>query len=459
MAKTIIVGSGPSGLIAAHTLAREGYEDFLILEKLDRIGGRIESYETPQGKFIDVAAQLVHPGYKMAKTIIEELGLSDQLVQSSMMKQRFYDESQDTMVYNNPPEDNPEAIEQQKKWMDAMGGENFKAFVDWCRDRCADGKMYEGEVTWGLDVDEDEFAAYVEKRFGKEVLERFVQPIISAVALTFPERISTLYGLQIAWTVLVGNVAVMNSGLEAVIQKLKEEFGEDRYKVNSEVTEIVVENGVTKGVRTINGDFYECENVICAVEAPTAIKIIPAMPKEMKDAVATVKYSKVMTVLTFTDKMPIDFNVFGTGCMFNRRTREKYDLPFGVVGFKSARAPKAVPPGKECTSLFIFDKTADEMWDWPDEKIEEKVLSSLRKMFDFYPKEIDGYYIARYPFGNNIMPPGSATAMNELRLNHYQDIKNLYLAGDYLFTSSYESGFYTGRRVAYAMLEKKDQLV
>ena len=68
MAKTIIVGSGPSGLIAAHTLVKEGYEDFLILEKLDRLGGRIESY-VKDGYSIDVASQLVHPGYKMAKTI------------------------------------------------------------------------------------------------------------------------------------------------------------------------------------------------------------------------------------------------------------------------------------------------------------------------------------------------------------------------------------------------------
>jgi protoporphyrinogen oxidase len=118
-----------------------------------------------------------------------------------------------------------------------------------------------------------------------------------------------------------------------------------------------------------------------------------------------------------------------------------------------------VPEGKECISLFVFDKTADELWDKSDAEVEEVVLAGLRKVFDFFPNEIDGYYIARYEYGNNLMPPGSATAMNELRLNHYQDIKGLYLAGDYLFTSSYESAMYTGRRVAFALLGNQTQLV
>ncbi|MDL2237412.1 FAD-dependent oxidoreductase [Christensenellaceae bacterium OttesenSCG-928-K19] len=453
MAKTIIVGSGPAGLIAAHTLYKEGYTDFLVLEKLDRIGGRIESY-TENGYHIDVAAQLVHPGYKMAKTIIAELGLSDHLVHSTFNKLRMWDESQQRAVFSRPLEDDPEEAAATMKWINAMGEDNYKGFIQWARDRCADGKMYEGEVTWGLDVDNDVLSEYVEERFGKEVLERFAQPIMSAVSLTSPEKQSTLYGLQILWTILVGNVDVMDTGLELLVDKLMEEFG-DKCKTSCEVTEIVVEKGVTKGVKTANGDFYECENVICCVEAPTAIKIIPAMTEPMKKAVSTVKYSKVMTVLNFTDKMPIDFDEFGTGMMFNRRS----GLLFTVASFKSAKAPASVPPGKECTSLFLFDETADRMWDWPDEKIEEEVVKNLRKAFDFYPETIDGYYIARYEFGNDIMPPGSATAMNEFRLNHYQDIKNLYLAGDYLFTSSYESAMYTGRRVAYAMLEKKEQLV
>ncbi len=43
--KTVIVGAGISGIGAACNLLKNGYQDFIILEANDRIGGRIETIE------------------------------------------------------------------------------------------------------------------------------------------------------------------------------------------------------------------------------------------------------------------------------------------------------------------------------------------------------------------------------------------------------------------------------
>lgn len=41
--KTVIIGAGFSGISAAVNLLNNGYNDFLVFEALDRIGGRIDT--------------------------------------------------------------------------------------------------------------------------------------------------------------------------------------------------------------------------------------------------------------------------------------------------------------------------------------------------------------------------------------------------------------------------------
>lgn len=49
--KTVIVGAGIAGLAAGKYLLSEGFNDFIILEASDRIGGRI--WSVPLGKYCD----------------------------------------------------------------------------------------------------------------------------------------------------------------------------------------------------------------------------------------------------------------------------------------------------------------------------------------------------------------------------------------------------------------------
>ena len=57
--KIIIVGAGLSGLSAAVKLIENGYDDLLILEAENRIGGRIHSVVFSDG-FVDLGGQWVH---------------------------------------------------------------------------------------------------------------------------------------------------------------------------------------------------------------------------------------------------------------------------------------------------------------------------------------------------------------------------------------------------------------
>lgn len=61
--KVVIIGAGISGIMAGHELAKEGIQDFVILEATDRVGGRIWSvdlgeFHFPTFKVLDFLTQL-----------------------------------------------------------------------------------------------------------------------------------------------------------------------------------------------------------------------------------------------------------------------------------------------------------------------------------------------------------------------------------------------------------------
>jgi monoamine oxidase len=69
--KTLIIGAGFAGLTAAANFFRNGYDDFLVLEAHDRIGGRCFTIDHDQG-FLEYGAefsetQMSHPLFDMIK--------------------------------------------------------------------------------------------------------------------------------------------------------------------------------------------------------------------------------------------------------------------------------------------------------------------------------------------------------------------------------------------------------
>ena len=58
--KIIIVGAGLSGLSAAVKLVESGFDNILILEAENRVGGRIHSVELSDQGYVDLGAQWVH---------------------------------------------------------------------------------------------------------------------------------------------------------------------------------------------------------------------------------------------------------------------------------------------------------------------------------------------------------------------------------------------------------------
>jgi Flavin containing amine oxidoreductase len=70
----IVIGAGFAGLAAAEALTAAGLE-VTVLEALDRVGGRVRSYELDDGSVVELGAEFVLPGYATLHATADRLGL------------------------------------------------------------------------------------------------------------------------------------------------------------------------------------------------------------------------------------------------------------------------------------------------------------------------------------------------------------------------------------------------
>jgi len=444
--KAVVVGGGCAGLTAAHVLVRNGYE-VTVIEKAQHPGGRMTAFKK-DGFIVDNAAQLVHPGYKMSRQLMEEIGLLDQLLEADLSGMKIFHDG--TWIDPRPSENDRQEMEKTAAWINQMGKESFERFCDWVVSRCRDS-MYEGSTDWLLDVDlSGNFESLVRKEFGEGVLECLVQPIIATLGLTTPDDVGIGFGLQLSWAVLSGKAAVLKYGLGSMAEKMAESLG-GKVITSTEVNRIVVTDNQVRGVET-DGAFIEADTVICATQANKTLEIAPDLPQVMREALSKVTYCPCIHVMIFVDRVMSGAGMIGG--MLPRKTGSDF---CGFL-FHSACSKSMLPEGKDCISAFIYGQACEKHWKASDREIAKAVVEQLRDVLPQMPQEIRFWQIVRFLEANYTMHSGCATAIKDMRDHHYNEVRGLFLCGEYMYTGSYESAVCSGRRVAEAVMGLRETI-
>ncbi len=79
--KVIVIGGGIAGLVAAYFLQSKGLE-VIVLEASSRVGGRMIS-DHSKGYLIDGGAQFLSSDYQILSSLIEELGMNSEYMETS----------------------------------------------------------------------------------------------------------------------------------------------------------------------------------------------------------------------------------------------------------------------------------------------------------------------------------------------------------------------------------------
>ena len=213
--KSLIIGAGPAGLAAAHTIFKNG-GTVVILEKESIAGGRMQHCEK-DGFHMDLGAQYVHPGYQTARSMMTDVGILDQLVHFKMNNIQMWRDGK--WVFPKMHGSFSEKIKTLRWQMKfgLKGLRNIKRLIDYVV--TLSKTMNVDNVDWVSDFETECFADFVRREYGEQVLEYFVQPVLGAIALAHPEKVGLGFGLAIMWTILCDDNAVLKYGTATPCKK------------------------------------------------------------------------------------------------------------------------------------------------------------------------------------------------------------------------------------------------
>ena len=287
--RAVVIGSGFGGLAAAIRLGARGYK-VTVLERLDGPGGRAyvfrqNGFTFDSGPTIITAPFLLEELWKLCgRDIDDDLSLK--------ALDPFYTIRFDDGLEFNCSGDDAAMVEQIAKFApgDIDGYRRFKAYAE---ELCNVGFEQFGDVPFESLMDMLRIAPRLlwlkSHKTLSSVVAQFVKDPRLQFVLSFhplfvggnPFRVTSIYGLIVALEQRWGVHHVMGGTgrlVEAMTDLIAGQGGEILY--NSEVREIVVGDGIAKGVRLRSGDVLDADVVVSNADtAWTYRNLLPGVPR------------------------------------------------------------------------------------------------------------------------------------------------------------------------------------
>ena len=420
MKRIVIVGGGAAGLGAAYTLKKRGLTPTL-LEADSQVGGRLAADEV-DGFLIDTGADFFSHTYDAVFRICEELGVP--LVRSL----------QNLGWYRNG------------RWLVTRADLSIPGIITNLRAAPGLGLLSWGslKLIWEIfrqadyltfasdsriaEIDDESFGEYVLRTRVPESLQVTLKGFVANAVLSDVDSSSQAYIRGYLANSLLGALRLMQpqKGAGAVARALRDACA-DVTRVSTPVREIVVRERRVTGV-VIAGETIGADAVICAVPAPTALEIIPDLPKRVREALRKVTYSSACRLVMGLDHPPLPPGWHGA-------IYPEDETPLMLD--RSINLPGCVPPGKSTLDLIAGRRRAIELLELDDdEEVKREMLRDARRNpppGSALPSDDEGLFSRVYRWKISACEglPGMFKAVANARRELGRDIPNLFLAGDY----------------------------
>jgi protoporphyrinogen/coproporphyrinogen III oxidase len=448
--KVVIIGAGCAGLSAAYTLKKHGIET-VVFEAEDVAGGRCRTVEE-DGYVFSAGAGSTEPQWETTFKYFGELGLMDKVFSIQKQRYGFLKNGKIRTVYvgGNFWDMLKAAPENLKFFFNCFPLKTYpqllRVFLAMSRYmRLVDVRYQNFDLLAGIsNISTEEF---VLKYGGPEALNWMFHPFLSTMVLGRPKDISVSHPISLFS--LMKGMRSLDGGMGQLTEGLYENV-KDSVKLSCPVKRVVIKDGAVSGVETKDG-FVEADKVICAVDAVLARQLIPGLPETMRRPLETCRYSSTYYYHFGLEKhfLPAGTDFF----VLMIPADEDTILGWSAKGSRSGEKP-----------VMIFATRG-----WEDEKLAKMteaqrrrlVISEAQRFFPEFPDEPYITKVFRWDRAVNMEAPGQFAAVNDLLKNHMNDVKGLYLAGEYLFLiASTEGALATGKRAAETLikdLEMPDQ--
>ncbi len=367
--RTIVIGGGISGLVCAYRLKQRGL-DVLLLEESERAGGVIGTISQAGFQF-----ELGPQSFLSNATLLElisSLGLDGELLRADARAPRY-------VLLDGALRKVPLGPSDLLGTSLLSFGTKLRLLSEpWRRTRPPEG--------------DESVAAFVRRKFGEDLLENLVGPLVSGIHAGDPERLSlrSAFPAVHQWEAEHGSVlrGAMKSrppkgtprpglcsfrdGVETLTRALAAALG-DALSLGTRVQS--VKRGKANGhfafdvqanrrgrVETLNADA-----LVLATPTQVAAAIAGQLSKTFRDLLGRIEYAPVAVVGTGYRREQVGHPVEGFGFLVPRK--EKLNV-LGTV-WSSSLFPGRAPEGMVCFTSFVGGATNAALMDLSDEQIAE----------------------------------------------------------------------------------------
>lgn len=429
-----VIGGGISGLVSSFELAKHGYK-VTILEKENRLGGRL--YPFVKDEFsTDAGAQFIMEDNFFAFKLIDELGLTNTL---SEIKEPS------TILYSKGAFFPLQSLNRHPKL-------NFREYLKLIKLIRKLRKIGKRENLNFINLEKEShldsmsITEWTIENFSETLLEYFVQPSLTALTLSEPEKLSAFYGISLLYSDLK-KAFVLTGGLSTIVSVLSHQlldYGVD-IKINCQANEITTADNKVCGVeyeQKNKTSSIETSNVICSTPVPIIPKLLPSLHTRTKSAMSKVEYSSGLQVLFALSERIWD----KTWSIIVPRNEMK---DIAVICESTLKCSSFAPEGKGLMELYLYGGTMEKLSQLNKEEAVYLLLDILETIFPKIGEKVIWCEILRWDYVIPVHFPGFSKLREDFRISR----KGLVLAGDYLYLPSVESAIYSGIKASKQIIE------
>lgn len=425
-----VVGAGPAGAAAAHTLVRAGARP-VVLEAAPAVGGRTLTEEL-DGVRVDAGVQLFGSMYTEMFRVLREAGAGGLAVRSPGRDALLRGGRVHEVVYGNVP--SMLASGALPLALKLRMGAQYMPFL--ARHGSAlDMHALERAANAGLD--RESIAAWGARELGRDFVEYLAYPFLATGYGVLPEETTaSLYHMLAHYGAGVEIYALRGgaSGFcEAVLAGVRERGGEVR--TGAAVSRVEARGG---GVEVAGeGWSEEFDAAVVAVPAPTARALLAGSPAA--EALAAVRMRPAVSLALALDR-PAGVRWFGLS------------LPRGearavaAVAVQENKGPGLAPAGRGALVVFPTPEAGERLAEADPRAVLDALLPEVARVLPGLGR-VTRARVFRWREGWTLFPPGYPGRLPELR-RAVSGEPRIALAGDYLYAPSVEGAVVSGVRAA-----------
>lgn len=431
----LVIGAGLAGLSAGYRLRQAGF-DVKVLEKLQRVGGRVHTVRA--GPYvIDSGPDAMTDGYATYKQLATDVGLGDQLVMSSpvvgLVRQGKVLDIDTSRIVSSL----------LTKGLSLKGKAQFAAGLWRIRKMFAGIDSSRLTDCAALDDEHENAEVFARRNFGREASDYIIDPLMRLVTgsgAAQASRLSILGGL-VNWLVPLINI---KGGLDSLPLTLAKSLD---VSLGSEVEHVEEKGQRVEVAYRAEGRSQQVTSDVCVVASTFDVveRIYPSMAAHSSAFMRQLRMIKLMSI----------------SCAYSAPTRSKAyaimmptcESPDTLLLFlQHNKAPDRAPEGHSIVTIYTDTLATPHFLGQTDAAVTQWARSQVESLFP----ELAGHFalcsVSRWPVAGYLATPGFWQRTQALMQALPQDGR-IQLAGDLFGAGSMESAVNWGNEAARRLIE------